>query len=46
MPTDGRYFPVEQARIAHLLIARVDVGTDGADIRLRTKGLHVETGFL
>jgi DNA invertase Pin-like site-specific DNA recombinase len=32
-------FPAEQARIIRLLVERVDVGPDGADIRLRTEGL-------
>ena len=32
-------FPVEQARIVHLLVERIDVSPDGADIRLRTEGL-------
>ena len=32
-------FPAEQARIVRLLVDRVDIGTDGADIRLRTEGL-------
>ena len=32
-------FPAEQARIVQLLVERVDVGLDGADIRLRTEGL-------
>jgi hypothetical protein len=32
-------FPAEQARIVQLLVERVDVSTDGADIRLRTEGL-------
>ena len=32
-------FPAEQARIVHLLVERVDVGTDGIAIRLRTAGL-------
>jgi site-specific DNA recombinase len=32
-------FPAEQARIVQLLIERVDVSPDGADIRLRTEGL-------
>lgn len=32
-------FPAEQARIVQLLVERVDVGPDGADIRLRTEGL-------
>ena len=29
----------EQARIVQLLVERVDISTDGADIRLRTEGL-------
>ena len=32
-------FPAEQARIVQLLVERVDVSSDGADIRLRTEGL-------
>jgi DNA invertase Pin-like site-specific DNA recombinase len=32
-------FPAEQARIVQLLVQRVDVGLDGADICLRTEGL-------
>ena len=32
-------FPAEQARIVQLLVERVDIGTEGADIRLRTQGL-------
>ena len=32
-------FPAEQARIVQLLVERVDVSLDGADIRLRTEGL-------
>jgi site-specific DNA recombinase len=32
-------FPAEQARIVQLLVGRVDVGLDGADIQLRTEGL-------
>ena len=32
-------FPVEQARIVRLLIERVDVSPEGADIRLRLAGL-------
>jgi site-specific DNA recombinase len=32
-------FPAEQARIVQLLVERVDVSPDGADIRLRTEGL-------
>jgi site-specific DNA recombinase len=32
-------FPAEQARIVQLLVVRVEVGTDGLDIQLRTNGL-------
>jgi hypothetical protein len=32
-------FPAEQARIVQLLVERVDIGSDGADIRLRIEGL-------
>ena len=32
-------FPAEQARIFGLMIDRVEVGTDGADVRLRLHGL-------
>lgn len=32
-------FPAEQARIAHLLIERVDLDVDGVSIRLRTEGI-------
>jgi site-specific DNA recombinase len=32
-------FPAEQARIVQLLVERVDISTEGADIRLRTQGL-------
>jgi len=35
----GRSYSREQARIVRLLIERVDVSLDGADIRLRTEGL-------
>jgi hypothetical protein len=38
-PLWDELFPAEQARIVHLLVERVDVGTDGIDIRLRTAGL-------
>ncbi len=38
-PLWDELFPAEQARIVQLLIERVDVGLDGADIRLRTEGL-------
>jgi DNA invertase Pin-like site-specific DNA recombinase len=32
-------FPAEQARIVQLLVERVDLSPEGADIRLRTEGL-------
>ena len=38
-PLWDELFPAEQARIVQLLIERVDVGTDGIAIRLRTAGL-------
>jgi site-specific DNA recombinase len=38
-PVWDELFPAEQARIVQLLVARVDVGTDGLDIHLRTNGL-------
>jgi hypothetical protein len=38
-PLWDELFPAEQARIIQLLVERVDVAPDGADIRLRTEGL-------
>jgi hypothetical protein len=38
-PLWDELFPAEQARIVQLLVERVDISTDGADIRLRTQGL-------
>jgi DNA invertase Pin-like site-specific DNA recombinase len=38
-PLWNELFPAEQARIVQLLVERVDVSPDGADIRLRTDGL-------
>ena len=35
-------FPAEQARIVALLVERVDVGTDGLNVRLRVDGLARE----
>jgi site-specific DNA recombinase len=32
-------FPAEQARVVQLLVERIDVVPDGADIRMRTEGL-------
>jgi site-specific DNA recombinase len=38
-PLWDELFPAEQARIVELLVERVDISTEGADIRLRTEGL-------
>lgn len=38
-PLWNELFPAEQARIVQLLVERVDISPDGADIRLRTLGL-------
>jgi DNA invertase Pin-like site-specific DNA recombinase len=38
-PLWNELFPAEQARIVQLLVERVDVSPNGADIRLRTEGL-------
>jgi DNA invertase Pin-like site-specific DNA recombinase len=38
-PLWDELFPAEQARVIQLLVERVDVAPDGADIRLRTEGL-------
>jgi hypothetical protein len=38
-PLWDELFPAEQARIVQLLVERVEVSPDGADIRLRTEGL-------
>ncbi len=38
-PLWDELFPAEQARIVQLLVGRVDVSPDGADIRLRIEGL-------
>jgi hypothetical protein len=32
-------FPAEQARIVTLLVERIDIGTDGLNVRLRLDGL-------
>ncbi len=39
-PLWDELFPAEQARIVSLLVERVDIGTDGLDIRLRVDGLN------
>jgi site-specific DNA recombinase len=38
-PLWDELFPAEQARIVALLVERVDIGTDGLNVRLRTDGL-------
>jgi site-specific DNA recombinase len=38
-PLWDELFPAEQARIVALLVERVEVGTDGIDVRLRIDGL-------
>jgi hypothetical protein len=38
-PLWDELFPAEQARIVRLLVERVVVGPDGADIQLRVAGL-------
>ena len=38
-PLWNELFPAEQARIVALLVERVDIGTDGLNVRLRTDGL-------
>jgi hypothetical protein len=38
-PLWNELFPAEQARIVRLLVERVDVGPDGANIKLRVAGL-------
>ena len=38
-PLWDELFPAEQARIVALLVARVDIGIDGLNVRLRVDGL-------
>lgn len=38
-PLWDELFPAEQARIATLLVERIDIGTDGLNVRLRIDGL-------
>ena len=38
-PLWDELFPVEQARIVQLLVDRVDIGTEGLNVRLRVDGL-------
>jgi site-specific DNA recombinase len=45
-PLWDELFPAEQARIVQLLVERVNVGVDGASIRLRTDGLASLAGEL
>jgi site-specific DNA recombinase len=39
-PLWDELFPAEQARIVRLLVERVDLATDGMQVRLRAEGLH------
>ena len=41
-PLWNELFPAEQARIVALLVERVDIGTDGLNVRLRVDGLARE----
>ncbi len=38
-PLWDELFPAEQARIVALLVERVDIGTEGMNVRLRMDGL-------
>ena len=38
-PLWDELFPAEQARIVSLLVERVDIGTEGLNVRLRVDGL-------
>jgi site-specific DNA recombinase len=38
-PLWDELFPAEQARIVRLLVERIDIGTDGLNVRLRMDGL-------
>ena len=38
-PLWDELFPAEQARVVQLLVERVEIAPDGADIRMRTEGL-------
>ena len=38
-PLWDELFPAEQARIVALIVERIDIGTDGLDVRLRIDGL-------
>jgi len=45
-PLLDQLFPAEQARIVQLLVERVEIGPDGAEIRLRVSGLSSFTSDL
>jgi len=45
-PLWDELFPAEQARVVQLLVERVDISPEGADIRLRTEGLTKLVGDL
>ena len=38
-PLWDELFPAEQARIVALLVERIDIGTDGLNVRLRVDGM-------
>jgi hypothetical protein len=38
-PLWDEFFPAEKARIVALLVERVEIGTDGLNVRLRVDGL-------
>ena len=45
-PLWNELFPVEQTRIIQLLVERIDLGTDGVDIKLRIDGITSLVGEL
>jgi len=45
-PLWNELFPAEQTRIIQLLVARIDVGTDGVDIKLNIDGITSLVGEL
>jgi hypothetical protein len=45
-PLWDELFPAEQARIVQLLVERVDISAEAAEIRLRTQGLTSLVGDL
>jgi hypothetical protein len=45
-PLWNELFPAEQTRIIQLLVERIDVGTDGVDIKLNIDGITSLVGEL